>query len=327
MSFQPDDSILDAFALMDEDADAVVIPGDYCRAVRTGTPGSRHRIAINKTTAHITIQAQSPNPQRDVESYEQLKAAMKAAATDGIQPELPREIAMVVWEHEGRELRVCAPGTASDIRRARSRFRRGLSALSPLPLLGAITQPLAGSATAVGIAMAPVLPPVHQPDIPPAPIVREMTGDIARPELPYAPGSVAPRLGALQWTVRTPAPTAPPPEAAAKDTTPTQPRRPLVSPAPVVTPPPAARTAPSPAPTPTPTREEATAPTEDPTKAPTGLPTIEVTDAPESPSEPSPAPTATVTELLERLLQPARGHDQPHNRHGRHHLRRISRHH
>lgn len=321
MSFQPDDSILEAFALMDEDADAVVIPGDYCRAVRTGAPGSRHRIPINKTTAHITIQAQSPNPRRDVESYEQLKAAMTAAVTDGIQPELPREIAMVVWEHEGRELRVCAPGTASDIRRARGRFRRGLSALSPLPFLGAITQPLAGSATAVGIAVAPVLPPVHHPAAPPAPIVRQLTGDVHRPAPPYAPGSVPRAPEGLPWTFR-PATPAAPVEATAKDTAPTSP--PYINPTPAVTPPSTARIAPSPAPTPT--GDQVTDPPVAPTGAPVEVPTVEASNDPGVTPEPAPAPTVSVAELLEPVLQAARGHGKLHKRHARHHLRGIGRH-
>jgi hypothetical protein len=325
MSFQPDDSILNALAFMDEDAEASVIPGDYCRAVRTGTPGSRHRITINKTTAHITIQAQSPNPLRDVESFEELIAAMTAAVTDGIQPELPREISMVVWHHEGREVRVCAPGTASDIRRAR--IRRRLSALSPLPMLGWLTQPLAGSATAVGIAVAPVLPPMHQHNIPAAPIVREMTGDIARPELPYAPGSVTPAPEGLPWTFRPATPAPPPLEATARDTTPTAPTPPLIHPTPTGTVPPAARTATTPSPTPTPTlTEDATSAPSAPVFPPFGQPKTEASSDPTVTSEPSPTPTVSVTELLEPVLHPTRGPEKHHKRHGRHHLRGIGRH-
>lgn len=321
MSFQPDDSILDAFALMDEDAEATLIPGDYHRAVRTGAPGTRHRITINKTTAHITIRAQSPTPQRDVESFEELKAAMNAAVTDGIQPELPPEISMVVWQHDGREVRVCAPGSAETLRRAR--IRRRLTGLSPLPMLGWLTQPLAGSATAVGLAFAPVLPPMHHPDIPPAPIVREMTGDIARPELPYAPGSVTPAPEGLPLAFRPATPAAPPVEATARDTTPTPPRPPLLNPTPTVTPPTAARVAPSPSPTPT--EEAGIAPTQ-PILPPAGEPTTEASADPTVTSEPSPTPTVSVTELLEPVLRPTRGPDRPHKRHGRHHLHGIGRH-
>lgn len=332
MSFQPDDSILDAFALMDQDAEATLIPGDYHRAVRTGTPGSRHRITISgDTTAHITIQAQSPSPRRDVESYEQLKAAMNAVITDGIQPELPREIAMIAWEHEGRELRICAPGTASDIRRARSRLRRRLSALSPLPLLGALTQPLAGSATAVGIAIAPVVPPVHHPDIPAIPIVKEMTGEVARSELPYAPGTVTPAPTGLPWTFRPATPAPPPAEATAKDATPPAPKPPLLYTPPATPAPSGSRTVPSPDPTPTPT------PTGDETGAPAEpiLPTFDgpTTEASSDPTvtsepspEPAPTPTVSVTEMLNPVLHPTREHGKHHKRHGRHPLRGIGRH-
>ena len=310
-----DDSILDAFTDLEADAYGSSAPDSYIRALNRGALGSRHRITIDEDPAYITISARSTGPRRDSDSFKELVAAMRAAVTDGIQPELPPEISMVVWHHEGREVRVCAPGSASALRRAR--IRRRLSALSPLPFLGAITQPLAGSATAVGIAFAPVLPPVQHPDLPAIPIVREMRGEIARPALPYAPGSVTPAPAALPWTTHPSVPAAPPVEATAKDTSP-QPPPPFVNPTPAVTPPSTARLAPSPAPTPT--GEEPTDPALVPTGAPTEVPTVEASSDPTVTPEPSPTPTVSVTELLEPTARPTRRHAKHHKRHGRLHL-------
>ena len=325
-----DDSILDAFTDLEADAYGSSAPDSYIRALNRGALGSRHRITIDEDPAYITISARSTGPRRDSDSFKELVAAMRAAVTEtGIQPELPAEINMIVWQHEGREFRLCAPGSAAALRRAR--IRRRLSALSPLPLLGAITQPLAGSATAVGIAVAPVLPPVHQHDTP-APVVREMTGDIARPELPYAPGSVTPASPSLPWTIRPTAPKTPPAEATARDTTPTAPRPPLISSAPAVTSPPAARIAPSPTPTPGPSGGEFTDPVEAPTDPPTEVPTVEASNDPGVTPAPSPTPTPTVsvTEMLERVLHPTRKpgmRHKHHGRHGRHPSRGLGRHH
>ncbi|MGI5414298.1 hypothetical protein [Actinomadura luteofluorescens] len=289
-------------------------PSAFVNALRNGPQGSRHDITVDGVPTRITLGAhRPPDSRRERAAFAELFTAMKAAQTDGIQPELPPEISMVVWEYQGRELRVCAPGSAPTLRRAR--IRRRLSALSPLPFLGAITQPFAGSATAVGIAFAPVLPPVHHPDLPAIPIVREMRGDIARPALPYAPGSVTPAPAALPWTVR---PSAPPVEATAKDTSP-QPPPPFIDPTPTVTPPSTARLAPSPAPTPTPTGEEATDPALVPTGAPTEPPTVEASNDPTVMPEPSPTPTVSVTELLDPVVRPARGHGKHPKRHVRHH--------
>lgn len=292
-------------------------PSAFINALRHGAPGSRHDITVNGTAARITIGARgTPDASTEAAAFTQLRAAMTAAITDGIQPELPTEISMVVWEHEGREVRVCAPGSASTLRRARIRCR--LSALSPLPFLGAITQPLAGSATAVGIAFAPVLPPVHHPDIPAIPVVREMRGEIDRPALPYAPGSVTPKPAALPWTIRPSAPVTPPAEATAKDNSP-KPPPPFVNPAPAATPPSTARIAPSPSPTPAPSGEAATAPAVVPTGAPTEVPTVGAGSDPTVTPDPSPTPTVSVTELLEPGLHPVRGHGKHHKRHGRPH--------
>lgn len=318
MSANADDSsILDAFTTLEADAYNCSTPDGYIHAIRRGAPGSRHRVILDGHPTHITIGARSTGPRRDRDSYEELVAAMRAAVTEtGIQPELPAEINMIVWQHEGREFRLCAPGSAAALRRAR--IRRRLSALSPLPLLGAITQPLAGSATAVGIAIAPI-PPMHQPDAPPPPVVREMTGDIARPALPYAPGSIPPAAGMPPWTIHPSAPTTPPVEATAKDISPAPALPPLINPKPV-DPPPAARIAPPQTPTPTPDVEESADPIEAPTDVPTETPTVEASNDPTVTPEPSPTPTATVsvTELLDSVLHPTRKPGIHHNRHGRH---------
>jgi hypothetical protein len=188
MSISADDTIETAFAGIDAAHSGT--PPTYITAIRTGTPGSRHHTTVAEIPAQITLgTAVGPSTSsRDIAaSFAQLRDAMHAAtqtaaATDGIQPQLPAEISMVTWRHNGQELRLAAPGAAPTLRRAR--LRRRLTALSPLPLLGALTQPLTAPVTAIGIAIAPVLPPVHQPDTP-APVVQEMTGEISRPQLPY----------------------------------------------------------------------------------------------------------------------------------------------
>lgn len=312
MSISADDNILDAFAILDAAAVTSGAPTSFSRAVRTGTPGTRHRVTVDGVPAHITIRTQSPGPRRDTECFTQLLAAMKAATVDGIQPELPAEISMVVWEHEGRELRVCAPGTAAAIRRARKRIRDRLTALSPLPLLGALTQPIAGSATAVGIAIAPVLPPAN-PTAPPPGIVREMTGDIARPELPYQPGTVpVPALLGLTAPVL---PTLPAPEQAAPDQSTQAPTGPAPDTAPSPTTAPAAAAPREPEPGPTVTGSETAL------DDPTGTPPLNPGDL--TPTEPSPAPSVSPTRRLDRLLHPRH---RNHNRHGRHPLRGLPEH-
>ncbi|MEV4672663.1 hypothetical protein AB0K34_13495 [Actinomadura sp. NPDC049382] len=269
MSISVDDiSILDALTRLDADAAHSGAPVAYIHAIRTGAPGSRHRITVNGAPAHITIgtPAGESGPPRDAaDSFTRLRNAMQAATIDGIQPQLPPEISMVTWRHNDQELRICAPGAAPTLRRARERVRRRLTALSPLPLLGTLTQPLTGSATAVGIALAPVVPPMHTTP-PPAPVVRELGGEIARPELPYMLGLHVTAPAAPRF-----APIKPPDEATAPDSSP----RPTADPAP-----------PNRAPAATPTTGTSTSP------APTGSPLPEASSISPAPAPPQTDPTA-----------------------------------
>jgi hypothetical protein len=230
----------DIFAAFHADAVASGTPTAYVHAVRAGALGSRHSVIVGETPARITIRAHSTGPRRDAASFAQLRDAMTAATTDGIQPDLPPEIGMVVWQHHGREIRICAPGTAPALRRARTRIRRRLTALSPLPLLGALVQPVAGSATAVGIAVAPI-PPIHHWPAPPQPIVRDMTGEIDRPLPPWLPAvHVHAQPGPLTPPVLPPAeisssdeatpPAAPPPRRRTRTTPPPPPATPAPAP-------------------------------------------------------------------------------------------------
>lgn len=311
MSISVDDiSILDALTRLDADAAHSGAPVAYIHAIRTGAPGSRHRITVNGAPAHITIgtPAGESGPPRDAaDSFTRLRNAMQAATIDGIQPQLPPEISMVTWRHNDQELRICAPGAAPTLRRARERVRRRLTALSPLPLLGTLTQPLTGSATAVGIALAPVVPPMHTTP-PPVPVVRELGGEIARPELPYILGLHVTAPATPQLAPMAPAP---PDEATAPDisprptTDPTPPNR-----APATTPTPGTSTSPTPTGSPAPEASSITSPAPPQTDPTAGTPL----DAPQDPPSSSSAPAARTAPSASHT---PRGHGYGH-RHGKH---------
>lgn len=252
-------------AALDYYSDSCDVPGAYLRALRTGTPDTRYRITIDGRDVYIVL-AHPPgpvDPPRESESWAELcHAIATATGCDGIHPALPRELALAIWtDDNGHEITACRPGAPiGAIRRARSRIRRRLAALSPFPLLGVLTQPLTGGATAVGIALAPVMPPMHAPQ-PPAPVTRDLGGEIARPELPHLPGL---------YPAATPAPAlspvvpAPPDEPAASDTSP-RPATPPDSP-------------------------QDTAPA-----TPTATPGSTTVSPTPEPAAPSPTPSATVT--------------------------------
>lgn len=269
MTTSADDSIRDALTEMDRDAAHSGTPSAYIRAIRTGAPGTRHRVTVNGVPVHITIRAPCPRSAHraaaSAASFAQLCAAMAMVDhVDGIQPELPAELAMAAWRKDGHDLRICRPGAAPSLRRAR--LRRRLTALSPVPLLAALVQPVAGGAVA-SLAFVP-FPPIHTA-APPAPVVRELTGDIARPALPWLPGDhVQAPLSPLLPQPET-APTAPDAvPAASPSPTHTPATEGTPTPSPTVT---APQTTPSPEPTPT----ASTSPTEsaEPTEPPAAEPT------------------------------------------------------
>lgn len=261
------------------------IPTTYITALRTGIPGVRYQVSVDERTINVTparFGAPPYNPDRERASWNQLCLAFRAAELDGIQPELPHELTMAVWTHNGREIRICQPGTAPAIRNARERLRRRLTALSPLPLLGALSQPVAGSATAVGIAVAPI-PPMHStPPAPPPVVVREMNGEINRPPLPWLSAS-HPEHGTLAMPT-TPAPSEP------GDT-------------------PAADTVSPPAVTPT----RRTAPGQPAASTPTHRPALTTT----SPASPTPAHKAAPTASPNRHVHRHEKRHKPHPLRGR----------
>lgn len=304
----PDDELADAInGFFHHRATNSGVPPTYLRALRHGAPGSRHRITIKGRPVSIVLghQLQRPeDPAREKQSWIKLReaVALLRSGHDCTHLALPREVAGVVINVDGRQVRVLRPAPL------KGRLRRRLTALSPLPLLGALTQPIAGSATAVGIAVAPIAPPIHPA---PPPVVREMTGDIARPELPYTPGTTGP--GAYPTTPAFTVPTLPtlpaPADAAAADTNvPPQP-----DPAPAVTPTLSA----SPQPSSTPSIEPSPVVTSKlDAGEPTGLATPRVTD--KLTAEPSPP---------RRLLQPRHRHHRHHPGHRKHLLDGLLRHH
>lgn len=303
----------DVIDALDYYSDSCDVPGAYVRALRAGTPDTRYRITIDGRPVYIVLAAPPGpvDPARESQSWAELCRAVDTAGQtgcDGIHPALPRELALAVWNHNGREITACRPGApVGAIRRARSRIRRRLAALSPFPLLGVLTQPLSGGATAVGIALAPVMPPVHAPQ-PPAPVTRDLGGEIARPELPHLPGL---------YPAATPAPAlspvvpAPPDESAASDTSP-RPATPPGSPQDTA---PAAPTAPPGSTTVSPTPEPAA-----PSPTPSATVTVQPTDTPallDTPEDP-PASSPTVqVQPPSAVTRGPRGHAHGH-RPGKH---------
>lgn len=298
-------------------------PDRFTAWIRTRDAGTRCDLTIHGAPAVITSASAHTgafDPTAEYASWEQLRAAVNVALNgdeEAAATMLPAEVAVAEWVHHGRRTRIRRPGAAT---RAVRCARRGLKALTPLPpLLGALSQPLAGGATAAGILLAPIpLPSGHEPPPISMPFPgRPLTGDIYRP----APGSIAgtypttPAVGPgapllpaiLPRSTLFPAPG----DSTEQDTAPT--------PAPASTPPPSSqRTAPAPSPT------LSSAPTVDPTPSPS--PTVTgILDAP----SPSPTPSSTATPEPEPMVTPshAAAPTLKHLRH-RHHghpLRRIHR--
>lgn len=299
-------------------------PDRFTAWIRTRGVGTRCDLTIHGAPATITSASAhcgAFNPTAEYGCWEQLRAAVHVALkgdTETAATMLPAEVAAAEWVHHGKRTRIHQPGAAT---RALRCARRGLKALTPLPpLLGALSQPLAGGATAAGFLLAPIpLPSGHEPPPISMPYVtgRTLTGDIYRP----APGSVAgihpppPAIGpgAPVFPAILPRSTLFPAagDSSERDTAPT--------PAPAYTPPPSSqRTAPAPSPT------LSSAPTVNPTPSPS--PTVTGTlDAP----SPSPTPSSTTTPEPEPTVTPshAAAPTLKHVRH-RHHghpLRRIHR--
>lgn len=298
------------------------IAEDYLNVLRHGAPGTRIRLIIHKLPVTVTLAAPlgaEGGRDQELRSWRDLRAAVAAAHHTGIHPELPQEVAAITVTRDGHRVHIARAGTpACLLRRARKVVQRRWSALSPLPALCALTEPLAGSATAVGIAVAPVLPPIH-PGTPPPAHVREMTGQYAGTS-GYVPGTFN-LPGHPVWAAPTPpllpAPTA---AAAADHETVVPDRQPRVMPSAPSTPSTPSGEASTPAvevpvsvePSPTVTGDgsgalvDPTAPVEQPTDTPTNAVTTEA----------AMSPTPTVSPLR-RLLQPHHRHKR-HPRHGLH---------
>lgn len=297
-------------------------PDDFTAWIRSRDVGTRCDLTIHGAPATITSASTNSatfDATAEHRCWKQLRAAVQAALngdTDAAATMLPPEIAGAEWVHHGKRTRIHQPGAAT---RALRCARRNLKALAPLPLLGALSQPLAGGATAVGIFFAPI--PITAPDEPPPfsmPIPGgTLHGEIDRPAPgtiagthPTAPavGPGAPLLPALlPRSTLFPAPGA----STQQDTAPT--------PKPVHTPPPSnQRTAP--APVPSPTRTPVSLPSVDPT--PSVSPSV--TDLLDAPS-----PTTTDTPTPELTVAPSPTTTQTaRHLHHRHHwrpLRRIHR--
>lgn len=288
----PRNNLTEAVASLRRAAASSGVPPAYKRALRTGTLGSRHRVTIAGQLITVILadgQRHPADPARERASWIELRDAflnLRDGTGDNVTSALPAEVAAAVWRRNGREVRAYQPGAAPALRRTRQRIRRRLTALSPLPLLTALIQPLAGSATAVGIAVVPVLP---VPAPPPAPAVATpSTGDITRPQPPY---TLADLLNTPP-TPTTPPLDLPPAEATAPDTTTPPPAVPLPTPSPSATPTPTisptATASPGTIPSPTPTPEQTTT-------VPQPIRTILDTLTGTPTAEPSPTPQTSAT--------------------------------
>ncbi|TDD97562.1 hypothetical protein, partial [Actinomadura rubrisoli] len=152
-----------ALARFKAGATSLNLPHDYRNAIRHGEPGDCHSLVLDGVRVFYTLAARSKRDccwdyQREAESWREFRAALAAEYHTGIHPELPREIAAITYIRDSERVHLCRPGSHPGTRRRLRDIWRRWTALSPLPLLGALTQPLAGSATAVGIALAPVMP-------------------------------------------------------------------------------------------------------------------------------------------------------------------------
>lgn len=295
-------------------------PDRFTAWIRTRTNGTRCDLTIHGAPATITSASANTgtaDPTAEYACWEQLRTAVHTALNgekEAAGTLLPAEIAAAEWVHHGQRTRIRRPGAAT---RAVRCARRGIKALTPLPLLGALSQPLAGGATAAGILLAPI--PLTTPYDPPPysmPLPgRTLTGEINRPALPRIAGThpVSPAVGPgapLLPALPTPKPLIlTPSDSAERDAAPT----------PGYTPTPSSqRTAPASTPEPSPS----------PTVHATPSPSPSVTDLLDDKS-PSPSPTTPSTGTPEPTVSPSpvvtRTLKHPHHRHHKHPLRHIHR--
>lgn len=295
--------------------DRASMTGPFTNFMRTRTAGGRCELSVLGLLTTLTSAAAATDTHDTAAEsvcWRQLRTAMTAAlegdpAAGGM---LPAEITSAAWDRHGQHIRIRHPGTTTRVLQCAQRAgRRGIGAVTPLTLLGALSQPLIGGATAAGIALAPVIPAPHQPT-PPAPgVARALTGDVWRPAPDATPDAhpVTPAIGPgapLSSAHPTPSPLLPwPSNADERDTVPT--------PAVTFTPAPTRTRTPAPA---APTQVS----TPDPVPSATPTPSSgELDDTPALPTTPAPAVTPTPT--VKHFPDPWR------HRHHKHPLRRILR--
>jgi hypothetical protein len=293
------------------DADAREgLTGPFMNFMRTRRPRTRCQLSVLGSPTTLTSSSTGSgqaDPPAEQACWKQLRAAIRTAsdghtATAGDM--LPAEIAAAEWEHDGHRVRIRRTGaTVRTLRCA----QRGIRALTPLPLVGALSQPFVGGATAAGIFLAPL--PLTAPNDPPPYSMalpgRTLHGEIDRPEprtiAGTHPTTPVVRPGApLFPALPTPSPLIPQQgDSAEQDAAPTPVPAPTYRPAPS-----AQRTAPAtPAPSSTPTAD----PT--PTPSPTGL-LNETSPTPTPSGTPTAKPTVLPSPVVTRTLK---------HRHWQHH--------
>lgn len=160
--------LADLIAEFDADAATSDVPADYLAALRTGSPEGSYTVVVDDTRVRVAVLLDrttcAPDPDRENESWQQLRDIVATTTCAGIVLDLPQELALAVWTRDGQEIWACRPGTPTGaLRKARQRRRR-LTALSPLPLLGAFGQAVTGGTCAASFAVAPVVPAMPLPD-------------------------------------------------------------------------------------------------------------------------------------------------------------------
>lgn len=299
-------------------------PSTFVNALQAGVPGTLHKVVINYVDVQYTTTeaAAGCDPARAAEAWLELRHAFTITERSGLSPALPRELATATWEHAGRRIHIYRPGAPSgQLRRARTAMRRRLAALSPVPALAGFGQTLAGGATAVGMAVTPLIPMTDVPVRPPLsmPVIADATNRAEMPEW-FAPSTTGAGPSAARKSPAARRATVTPTASASPDTLPTPPLTSApVAPSPRFSTPQAATSTPAPVTTPTVEAPEAAA-SPAPTAEPSPEPTIRV-------KLPGPgSPTAKPSLRLKRLHPP---HPRPHQKkplHRRHLLPEFLRH-
>lgn len=174
----------DALAEWQAAAETFHIPAVLLRALHHGTPDCPYTVTVDGHRVRINISAASAprcSSARAVQIWEALRRVVADTSARPLpagraflpHPDLPEEIAVAVWEHNGTRIYVGQPATASRALRA-TRTNGHLKALCPIALLSALwgkahgaAQITAGGVAVAGLAVTPAIPHQHAPAVVP----------------------------------------------------------------------------------------------------------------------------------------------------------------